>query len=719
MGRYCYSASISDFLKTSSEEWLETMRSNFAENSPLPLDPSQINAWKDCYNVLHSVLPDFDNSHPGFAVIFEYQLPYESGRRPDVVLLSQEQVIILEFKMKHFAYPADLDQCTAYGRDIREYHFESRNREVIDALVLTKAKSMLEQDPEVGTYICSSDKLGDFLEEVVADSVTPCDVGDWIDSAYEPLPTIVEAARMFMKNEPLPNIRRVNSTGIPDALECLTSISKYAEENSEHVIAFVTGVPGAGKTFLGLQFVYDICKENNLVNSVYLSGNGPLVEVLTDALKSKVFVKDLHSVINEFLQHKANDFKKNIIVFDEGQRAWDVQQMAAKNKSDTESEPDVMIRLCEERLDWCVLLILVGEGQEIYKGENSGIEQWNDALNKGHMDWIVICPEKLEPVFEADQEIMDVEGAAALDLTVSLRTHLAGDVSSFANSVIDGDLEKAKPYVSEIYKAGFSMFVTRDLLAAKNYCDSRYSGNLEKRYGLIASSRGRNLPKFGVDNSYFGAINRGKYGKWFNTPKGSGKSCCDLKGVVTEFGVQGLELDMPIVCWDSDMLWNGHLWEKFKVKEDADSDNNVYRVNSYRVLLTRGRDGFIIFVPPAPVLDPVYSMFRDLGIKELSSVKHISVDQADPEDVADMPFKASIESHELLKSGESMRDFFDSNGLLTIDKRPSGGCLWVLGDEKTIGHIVNEAKVKFGAVGGYGSGKQTKGQPGWWTKTDK
>ena len=719
MGRYCYSSSVSEFLRTNKEDWLEIMQTSFAENSTLPLDSSQINAWKDCYDVLQKVLPDFDSAHPGFAVIFEYQLPYESGRRPDVVLLSEEQVIILEFKMKLAIYSADLDQCTAYGRDIREYHYESRNKEVIDALVLTKAKGISERDSEVGTYICSGDKLGSFLEEVVADSVTPCDVGDWVDSAYEPLPTIVEAARMFMKNEPLPNIRRVNSTGIPDALECLTSISKYAEENSEHIIAFVTGVPGAGKTFLGLQFVYDICKENNLVNSVYLSGNGPLVEVLTDALKSKVFVKDLHSVINEFLQHKANDFKKNIIVFDEGQRAWDVQQMAAKQKSDTESEPDVMIRLCEERLEWCVLLILVGEGQEIYKGENSGIEQWNDALNKGSCEWKVVCPDKLKHVFEADQEIMDVEGAASLDLTVSLRTHLAGDVSSFANNLIDGDIDKAKSYVSSIYKAGFSMFITRDLQAAKDYCDSRYSGNLDKRYGLIASSKSRVLPKFGVDNSFFGAINRGKYGKWFNTPKGSGKSCCDLEKVVTEFGVQGLELDMPIVCWDSDMIWNGILWERFKAKEDKNSDNNVYRVNSYRVLLTRGRDGFIIFVPPTEVLDPVYEMFRGLGIKELETLEQVSSEQADQLDIADMPFKASANSHESLNSGESLREFFDANGLLTIDKRPSGGCLWVLGDEKTIGHIVDEAKTKFGAVGGYASGKQTTGQPGWWTKTEK
>lgn len=718
MGRYCYGSTVKNFLTENKADWLDKMKDQFAINSVLPLGQSQINAWEDCYKVLQSVLPSFESKHPGFSVLFEYQLPYESGRRPDVILLSKEQVIILEFKMKNDVLQADLDQCTAYGRDIKEYHFESRDREVLTALVLTRTTGVMEHDAEVGTYICSGDCLENFLEHVVSSPSTSCDMDVWAESSYEPLPTIVEAARKFMKNEPLPNIRRVNSTGIPDAIECLSSISKHAEKNHEHVIAFVTGVPGAGKTFLGLQYVYDVCQDNGLVNSVYLSGNGPLVEVLTDALKSKVFVKDLHSVINEFLAHKANDFQKNIIVFDEGQRAWDVKQMAEKNKSKTESEPDVMVRLCEERLDWCVLLILVGEGQEIYKGENSGIEQWNTALNKGKLNWKLVCPDKLRPVFEDDQEIMDIEGASSLDLTVSLRTHLAGDVSCFANSLIDGDVSKAKSYVPSIYKAGFSMFVTRDLQSAKDYCDSRYDGNLDKRYGLIASSKGRDLPKFGVDNSFYGAINRGRYGKWFNTPKGSGGSCCDLKGVVTEFGIQGLELDMPIVCWDRDMSWNGTGWDKFKNNEDKDSDDNVYRVNSYRVLLTRGRDGFIIFIPPTSNLDKLYTMLKSLGIKELGKTESV-VAQPAAISVTYSSTPATKPASKPVTSGGNLKEFFEANGLTVIDKRANGGCLWVIGDETTIGHIVEQAKKKFSATGSYGAGKQTKGNPGWWTKSDR
>ncbi len=707
--RYCYKNTLNNFLNTSKSKWLEEMKNNFKKNVDLPLGLSQIHAWEDCYDVLVSTLDLFEKKYPGFTIIFEYTLPYESGRRPDVILLSAKQVVILEFKMKNKVEPADFDQCTAYVRDIREYHYESRDKEVIGVLVLTKIQNNINKDSETGTFICSGDKLGSLLMSTIAEQASVCNSDAWCNSSYEPLPTIVAAAKMFMNNEPLPNIRRVNSTGIPRAIECLSAIAKDAKENSKHVIAFVTGVPGAGKTFLGLQYVYDICKDNGLVNSVYLSGNGPLVEVLTDALKSKVFVKDLHTVVNEFLLHKAVDFKKNIIVFDEGQRAWDVKQMSEKGKSMTESEPDVIVRLCEERLDWCVLLILVGEGQEIYKGENSGIEQWNVALSKGNRDWKVICPDKLLSIFESEQEIVELDDSNALDLTVSLRTHLAGDVSNFANALIDGDTKKAKTFVKPIYKAGFSMFITRDLDKAKKYCVSRYDGNIEKRYGMIASSKGRDLPQFGVDNSFYGAINRGKYGKWFNTPRGSGVSCCDFRGVVTEFGIQGLELDMPIVCWDRDMAWNGAGWNKFKPGEDWDSDNNVYRINSYRVLLTRGRDGFIIFIPPTAALNSLYEMLKGLGLKELNDSTVVNtIDDLAKKDVVN------------LKSSEnSLKNYFESKGFKVVDKRPNGGALWVEGDENKLAPHIDSVKKIFGATGGFASGRALKGHLGWWTKCDK
>ena len=356
---------------------------------------------------------------------------------------------------------------------------------------------------------------------------------------------------MIMKKEQLPNIRRVNSTGIPEAIRLLEETTEYAKKEKKHILALVTGVPGAGKTFLGLQFVYNICEDDHAVNSVYLSGNGPLVEVLTNALGSNVFVKDLHKVENEYIRNGTHDFHSNVIVFDEGQRAWDKKQMADKKRGHNVSEPDVMVKLAEDRLDWCVLLVLVGEGQEIHNGENAGITQWNAALNNSGIEWEVICPDKLVSVFHRDQKMIEGD-CNKLDLTVSLRTHLAGDVSNFVNAIIEGNISKAKKYTKDIFDAGFTVFVTRDLEAAKEYCRVRYDGNMDKRYGMLQSSKARILKRFGVYSQF-----RPNCGAWYNTPVGSGNSCCDLKIAISEFDCQGLELDMPIVCWGTDMRWNG------------------------------------------------------------------------------------------------------------------------------------------------------------------
>ena len=197
---------------------------------------------------------------------------------------------------------------------------------------------------------------------------------------------------MIMEREELPHIRRVNSTGIPEAIKYLTTITNYAREQKKHILALVTGVPGSGKTFLGLQFVYDVGRGEDRASSVYLSGNASLVSVLTDALKSGVFVKNLHKIVEEYLKNEAKDFSNNVIVFDEGQRAWDKERMEKRYRASNASEPNILIRMAEERLEWCVLLILVGEGQEINSGENAGIGQWNDALKAssvGDGRWLI------------------------------------------------------------------------------------------------------------------------------------------------------------------------------------------------------------------------------------------------------------------------------------------------------------------------------------------
>lgn len=289
--------------------------------------------------------------------------------------------------------------------------------------------------------------------------------------------------------------------------------------------------------------------------------------------------------------------------------------MAAKRNT-SKSEPDVIVELCSKRVDWCVLLVLVGEGQEIHNGENSGIAQWNTAIDKSDVDWEIICPDKLMSVFPG-KAVIDDKNRSALNLSMSLRTHLSGDVSNFANALVEGDIETAKQLSSGVIQQGFSMYVTGNLDHAKKYLRTRYKDEPTKKYGMIASSKGRILRNYGMDNSFQGSLGIFYVGKWFNADSDNSKSCCALDTVATEFCCQGLEIDMPLIGWDSDMLWNGDGWKKFKAAEADDSDANTYRKNSYRVLLTRGRDGFVIFVPPTPEMDSVYEILLKAGMNEV------------------------------------------------------------------------------------------------------
>lgn len=607
--RCCYSSSLVEFFRVTQKSWLSTMKSAFWNQYILKLGVSQERAWEDCFANLQKYLPLINKENKKFDIIFEYALPYESGRRPDVLLVSKEQVIILEFKMKNSFLPEDIDQIAAYARDIREYHYESRDKVVTPVLVLTKTTNEKPVKLANGVITVSVEYLAEVINQEAFATVTPCDLQCWMDSKYEPLPTIVDAAERFMKYEEFPKIRRVNSTGIPEAIKFLKKITDDARENKKHVLALVTGVPGAGKTFLGLQYVYDVCESNKNANSVYLSGNGSLIKVLTDALHSDVFIKNIHTVVNEHIVGKAKGFNKNIIVFDEGQRAWDKQQMLNKRRTD-KSEPDVLVELADEELDWAVLLILVGEGQEINNGENSGLVQWNTALNRSNLEWEVVCPDKLVGIFKADHK---VTANTNLNLNTTLRSYLANDVSKFVNLLIEGNISDARGLSESILAAGFNMYVTRDLSGAKNYCINRYAGNENKRYGLMASSKAGNLSLYGMKPQFQPDV-----AAWFNRGPSEVGSCCQLAVTVSEFDCQGLEVDMPIIGWGTDMLWKGSGWLKFKENESVNSEANTYRMNSYRVLLTRGRDGFVTFVPKETRFDATYKVLLNAGMKELS-----------------------------------------------------------------------------------------------------
>lgn len=608
-----WAGTVASYLSTSSELWQVAMHTHHQDLLGSPPSNSQLAAWTQCDHVLRATFRDLVIAQPSitnWGVAFEYELPLEGGRRPDVIVLAGGSVVVLEFKQNPVADRAAIDQVNAYSRDLAEYHSESHDRPVKPVLVLPTTTTPADID---GTPVVNSDSLAKTLLDL--QSIGQIDINSWTEGKYQPLPFLIAAARRIFQNEPLPHIKRALATEIPQAVELLGSLAEQAATLNQRILAFVAGVPGSGKTLAGLSLVYErTAKMSRPTEATFLSGNGPLVEVLRDALKSKVFVRDLHAFIKTYgLSSKIPN--EHVIVFDEAQRAWDVAYMEFKHGI-RHSEPDLLVKVAERLPGWACLVGLVGDGQEINKGEESGIGQWHDAIRDedGKTKWRVHCPPRLASAFpEAPTTTHHI-----LDLTTSLRSKRADYLHSWVAALLEGDLARAARLATGIHASTFPMYLTRNLEDAKSYLRSLYEGQPEKRYGLLASARSQgHLPKYGIDSS-FPATKRVKLARWYNEPLGHPQSCCALHEVVTEFGCQGLELDMPLVCWSTDMRWSNNSWVIRKVRSQFPlQDNDAIRRNAYRVLLTRGRDGFIIFIPPDPTLDETETCLLAAGVRPL------------------------------------------------------------------------------------------------------
>ncbi|MEM6426228.1 MAG: DNA/RNA helicase domain-containing protein, partial [Cyanobacteria bacterium P01_D01_bin.128] len=452
------------------------------------------------------------------------------------------------------------------------------------------------------------------LAEKLATAPAGCaiDIEAWVSADYAPLPTVIQAARQIFQHEPLPSIRRAESAGIPQLLNYLNRLVIDASQQRERHLVLITGVPGAGKTLVGLQFVY----QNPLAvdaapQAVFLSGNGPLIEVLQYALKNKVFVQPVR---NFYIQHQVRRQSapsEHIIVFDEAQRAWDAGRMSEKYGID-QAAGGTVLRIAERIPDWAVVVGLIGEGQEIHVGEEDDIDQWQIGLQQAEKPWQVHCPERYGAVFtEVSQRLF---ADSCFDLTTSLRTHRAEAVQDWVNALLSAEIGLAASLIHPLWELGFRAYLTRDLDWAKQYCRDRYSDQPDKRYGIVASSRAKNLARCGVANDYKSTL-RVKAGAWYIDPPDSPRSCCALDQVVTEFGCQGLELDMAVIAWGSDLVWQGGQWV-CNTRQRNVKDPRRLRLNSYRVLLSRGRDGIVVFVPPEAQMDATAEILQRSGLRE-------------------------------------------------------------------------------------------------------
>ncbi|EEL47985.1 DNA/RNA helicase domain-containing protein [Bacillus cereus] len=622
----CYKATVGEFLsETNVQIWIDEMLSNFKDVYPElnSISEEQRNAWEDCFICLQNSL---EKINPDYFLIFEYRLKYEGGRRPDVILLTDNEVVILEFKEAKFKKQTQVDQVIGYAQDIKFYHCESRGMIVKPVVVLTGGNKNVNMDKRPNNYemtdsgvqICGVRKLEEYLlNNVNGKGVTVDQVNRWLESESSLLPNVMEACEDIFDRQ-LERLQSVSNPALETTLEYIKGLSnkhwealKEKAESRTHMVVFVTGVPGAGKTLLAMRLVNESRRK-----SIYVTGNGPLLEVLSYRL-DKEYEKRTGEKASPSKQCFKNvynfefeDSQFDIVAFDEGQRVWNMERMSERRQTKM-SESDLILKNLEENRERSILFVFVGEGQAIHAGEKNNISLWVDALNSPNRskEWKVLCPPKLNSAFVDCRNLVDDKERDLLDIKTSIRQHRVKNlnVGELINTILDfpQKVEEINNQVKQL--DGFNIYLTKDVNLAKKHCEEVYEKSVKSRYGLTASSKGdKFLKKYDINCSY-DATKDINTGAWYYENKGTIGSCCNFDEVTTEFQTQGLELDMPIVCWSDDLLWCDG-W-KPKGKNEIEK---AYRINAYRVLLTRGRDGLIIYVPNEQRLEGVYNKWKEL-----------------------------------------------------------------------------------------------------------
>ena len=605
MHSYGWKGSFVEFLSLNNMDLLESLCLHiygmpFEKAKYIEDYKPQIKAWLDCYDVLYSTL-SMNTYQQGF-VIFEYSILRGSGRRPDVLLIVPGEVIVLEFKSYNSVSESEYTQTSLYVRDLQNYHsaVHQFNLRVSGSLVLTsKSDERLITNEGSQIYIASRVSLTKLLRGIVKRSNGQNLISDtdFLLGAFNPLPSIIESAKAILRDDPLPQIRAIKSSNFDHVISEVQNIIQFARSNSSHHLVLVSGVPGAGKTFVGLKLAHETD------NAVYLSGNGPLVDVLQDSLQNDTFVQSLYGYKNDYMRHGRVP-NEQVIIFDEAQRAWDAEKMGGNL-----SEPDVIIQIAKHNKPWSVIIGLIGEGQEIHLGEEGGLGLWNTAIAG-------------QNVQVHSKHVLDIFTNATsyhqnknLHLNCSLRTHAAIEYYDFVNKFLDGDIEGAATSMDHLKKQRYTLRITRDLEKAIAFVSGLYEAD-SKMYGIVCASgndRSKQVPVVPFGNRYELPKPAVAYFNYADSPF----HCKNLTHAATEFQTQGLELDMAIVHWDDDLFWSDRKWYCQFTKRGALNPIQM-KLNAYRVLMTRGRDGMIIYVPNKKSLDSLYSLLlNDLTMKEL------------------------------------------------------------------------------------------------------
>ena len=653
MQRAYYSARIREFV----DEKPETLLGKLMVSDEFSTTDLQKNAWRKEIDILQDQLRSVENGD----IAFEYTIP-RIGHRIDVVCIIHGLIFLLEFKVGDSEYrKSTADQVMDYALDLKYFHELSADRYIIPISIPTEAPSVCNEvsfmeDKISNVLKCTKDNIGLTISSVLS-SVQDQDlsIADWINSRYAPTPTIIEAAQAMYRNHSVKDISR-NDAGahnLTATTETINQIIDDCKRNHKKAICFVTGVPGAGKTLAGLNIANERHNFDADEHAVFLSGNGPLVDILQAALakdrssrmgitiaeakkETKSFIQIIHRFRDEALTTN-NPPAEKVAIFDEAQRAWNEESLTdfMKRKKGVDafnqSEPEFLIRIMDRHQDWAVIVCLVGGGQEIYNGE-AGIIDWFRALQKKFRNWHIYLSDKMtDSEYVGNSSIEELlTGCSyslrpALHLGVSLRSFRSEKLAEFVKLLLDNEPSAAAAVYSEL-SIHYPIILTRDLDKAKEWILKKARGT--ERYGLLASSEGKRLRGIGIWVP--SVIN---HVGWFLNEKDNVDSSYFLEVAASEFKVQGLEIDYSILAWDADLRRSGKGFDYFKFRGTRwNHVNNMqqqkYLKNAYRVLMTRARQGMIIFVPSGtdPEDDPtrdsayyddIYKYLRSCGIKEL------------------------------------------------------------------------------------------------------
>ncbi|MBY0261672.1 MAG: DUF2075 domain-containing protein [Phycisphaerales bacterium] len=623
------------------------------------ITPEQARAWVQQVPILSNALGPYVGRG---RVFFEYAVP-RLGKRIDGVLLIDGVVLVVEFKVGESEFTAQaLDQVWDYALDLKNFHETSHNRLVVPVLVPTEAGPVPvalgatgHGDGLLRPVRCAPESLPEVIEAALAyarnAAIVQAGVG-WESGRYSPTPTIIEAARALYANHSVADISRsdAGATNLSRTSAAVTAIIADARANNRKAICFVTGVPGAGKTLVGLDVAtrHAAARAHGQHHSVFLSGNGPLVAILREALardnagwtggkakkkkgrkaskgavktktlgqartEVKAFIQNVHHFRDEYARHDDRAPVDHVAVFDEAQRAWNRAQASKfmrtkRSRHDfDQSEPEFLVRVMDRHPDWAVVVCLVGGGQEINTGE-AGIGEWVSAVASGFPHWHVHISPRLEDAeFQAGAAIRMLEGRQcvhadpSLHLAVSMRSFRAEKVSALVKAVLDRDRAAAAASLNSVL-ARYPIRLTRSLPKAKEWLRAQARGT--ERFGIVASSTAERLRPHAINvKAPMDPV------LWFLNDKDDVRSSYYLEDAASEFAVQGLELDFAAVVWDGDLqyqpqgwrhrFFSGNSWKNIKKTQDQ-----TFLLNAYRVLLTRARQGMVVVVPEGDPADP-------------------------------------------------------------------------------------------------------------------